>query len=644
MKNPSYEKHLPALLVVIFAFILYGNSLKNDYALDDLIVIKENAFTKKGIAGIGEIFAYDSFTGFFGTEKKLVAGGRYRPLSIATFAVEYSLAGGLNPALSHLINILLYALLGIVILRILSRLAPAPPGNPFYTGIPFIATVLFMAHPVHTEVVANIKGRDELLALLFPLLALQFFIDGLERKKPLKIAAAGLFLFLGLLSKENAIAFVIIIPLAVHFFTRIPLKNNLVNSLSLVFAAVVFVFIRFLVLGYLNSGELPRELMNNPFLEASVSQKFGTILYTLGLYIKLLIFPHPLTHDYYPYHIPLIQLTDWRALLPLVLYLALIAFAILRFPTRSITVFGILFYLLTLFVVSNLVFSVGTFMNERFIFMPSLGFTMVAAALFSQKLPLIIRKPELFRTVSVSVLLVILALFTLKTYSRNSVWKDNFTLFTTDVKVSANSVKCNVSAGGDYQKMAQAQTDTVLRNEYYRLSEQYLEKALSIYPKSANGLLLYGNVLSLYRKDYKRAISQYMSILDFDPYNQNAVTNTLQVLGSIDNVTESDYKVATLRRLLAIVPENAEVSYLLGKQYGQFRGNLDSALFFLERSMASDPGNISVYKDLGIVYSMKGNYPKALEIFTRGRQLDPNDVQLRQNIGITRQLMSRKNP
>ena len=644
MKNPSYEKHLPALLVVVFAFILYGNSIKNDYALDDLIVIKENAFTKKGIAGIGEIFAYDSFTGFFGTEKKLVAGGRYRPLSIATFAVEYSLAGGLNPALSHLINILLYAFLGVLILRILSRLTPAPPGHPYYIGIPFIATMLFMAHPVHTEVVANIKGRDELLALLFSLLSLHFFIRGLEGKKPLKVATAGFLLFLGLLSKENAIAFVLIIPLAVHFFTRIPLKQNLTGALALVFAAAVFVFIRFLVLGYLNSGELPKELMNNPFLEATSSQKFGTILYTLGLYVKLLIFPHPLTHDYYPYHIPLVPLSDWRALLPLAMYLGLIAYALIRFKARSVIVFGILFYLLTLFVVSNMVFSVGTFMNERFIFMPSLGFTLVAGSLLADKLPKLIRKPQIFRNVTAGALLVILALFTVKTYSRNKVWKDNFTLFTTDVNVSVNSVKCNVSAGGDYQKMAQAQTDTALQNKYYGLSEHYLEKALSIYPRSSNGLLLYGNVLSLYRKDYKRSISQYMSILDFDPFNKNAVNNALQVLGSLDNRTESDYKISTLRRLLSLVPDNAEVSYLLGKQYGQYRGNPDSACFFLERSLASDPGNISVYKDLGIVYSMQGNYPKALETFTRGCQLDPNDVQLRQNIRITQQLMAPKKP
>ena len=157
MKN-SYQKYLPHLLIFVFAFLLYGNTLTHDYTLDDLIVIKDNSFTKKGFSGIKEIFSYDSFTGFFGTEKKLVAGGRYRPLSIATFAVEYAVMGGLNPFLSHLINVLLYALTGSIILILLNRLFKSPTGKPWYLSLAFIATVLFMAHPIHTEVVANIKG------------------------------------------------------------------------------------------------------------------------------------------------------------------------------------------------------------------------------------------------------------------------------------------------------------------------------------------------------------------------------------------------------------------------------------------------------------------------------------------------------
>src|ERR1039457_1130018 len=166
------DKYLPLMIIVVFTFILYANTFTNDYALDDLIVINGNAFTKKGFSGLGEIFSYDSFTGFFGKQKKLVAGGRYRPLSMATFAIEYGFFKDFKPGFSHFLNVLFYAITGILLFLILSRLIK-PQKNKlkqWHLGIPFIATLLFLAHPLHTEVVANIKGRDEIFALMFSLL------------------------------------------------------------------------------------------------------------------------------------------------------------------------------------------------------------------------------------------------------------------------------------------------------------------------------------------------------------------------------------------------------------------------------------------------------------------------------------------
>jgi len=79
------------LILFIFTFLLYGNTLTHDFALDDAIVITDNDFTKKGIRGIPDILTNDTFTGFFGVKKNLVSGGRYRPLSLVLFAIEYQL-------------------------------------------------------------------------------------------------------------------------------------------------------------------------------------------------------------------------------------------------------------------------------------------------------------------------------------------------------------------------------------------------------------------------------------------------------------------------------------------------------------------------------------------------------------------------
>ncbi|MEI6683662.1 MAG: tetratricopeptide repeat protein [Bacteroidota bacterium] len=630
---------LPLLVMLLFTMAIYGITLFNDYALDDLMVINSNSFTKKGISGIREIFSYDSFTGFWGKEKTLLVGGRYRPLSIATFAVEKSVTGEFNPMLSHLINILLYALTGMLIYIILVKLIKSPPGKKWYLGIPFLATMLFLAHPVHTEVVANIKGRDEILALLFPLITLWLVIRYTEKQKIWMLLVANISFFMGLLSKENAIMFVVIVPLTLYFFTRVPLKKNLAIALPLLGTAMVFIFVRFLVLGQVLSSGVPKELLNNPFLEATGSQRFGTILYTLGLYVKLLFFPHPLTHDYYPYQIPLVALSDIRSIIPAILYGGLIFYCIRTFRQKNVVVYGILFYLITLVIVSNLIFPVGTFMNERFIYMPSLGFVLAITYLIVTGIPKMITRVQLAETIMSAIIIVILLLFSVKTYTRDQVWKNDFTLFTTDVKVSENSIKCNISAGGDYIKKATGEPDSVKKADDYRNALKYLEKAIRMAPASVNALVLYGNVNALYLKDYKTAIDQYIKVLTMNPGDGPAMTNVLKVLGSVDDQKELAYKINTYLFVNKTAPGNSEVNYHLGVLYGRYAGKLDSAAICLEEAVRLSPNEVRYYKDLGIICSMRKNFTRAIDLFTKAAELDPGDQQVKKNLEITRSIM-----
>jgi protein O-mannosyl-transferase len=637
-KETFLVKYAPHIVIVLFCFILYGNTITLDYALDDTIVITGNSFTAKGFGGIKDIFAYDSFRGYFGKEKKLVSGGRYRPFSIATFAIEYSLFGGFKPGFSHFINIVLYAFTGILIFLIFTKLIKNR-NKAWYLGIPFLTALLFMAHPVHTEAVANIKGRDELFALLFSLLTLYQVIRFLETRKIVHLITGVASFFLGLLSKENAIMFVIIIPLTLYFFTSYPVKKIINNSLLLVATAGLFVFIRFLVLGYINSSELPPELLNNPFLNATESQHYGTILYTLGLYIKLLFFPHPLTHDYYPYHIPLVSFTDPRSLIPLLIYAALIIYSLMNLKKKGLVAYGILFYLITLFIVSNLMFPVGTFMNERFIYMPSLGYVLIVGWFFSDKLHSWIKNESSFRRISIGILAMVLFLFTVKTIARNKVWKDDFTLFSTDVLVSDRSAKCLTSAGGKYLEKAKEQTDTVLRDKYYQMSIGYLNKSISIYPTSSNSLVLLGNAIANSSRDYKKAISEYLLVLQNDPNDRFAFINTVKVLEVIDSSKDPDYKLGIYKYLSTLHSDNADILYQIGKLYGQFKGQLDTAELYFRKSISIDPNNPAPYKDLGVIYGIRRNYTMALDVLNKAASLDPNDKQVQQNLAITHRMI-----
>ncbi len=664
----------PYIIIAALGFILYGNTISHDYALDDAIVIVQNQFTTRGVSGIGDIFSYDTFTGFWMTsypgktadeiqeEKKLVAGGRYRPLSLAGFAVEMHLFGeketdnkGVarytgNPHISHFINIVLYVITCLLLYRILLRLVPQANSKPWYLSFAFIAALLFLAHPIHTEAVANIKGRDEILTLLGSLGALWFTLRYLDKKKPLMLLWSSLSLFLGLLSKENAITFLAMIPLSVYFFTNHSLKKNVISWIPLLFAAIVFLLIRYSILGGA-SGEkqIVQELMNNPFVGSSIGEKYATIFFTLWKYIQLLVFPHPLTYDYYPKQIPIIGWSDYRAFLPLLLYMAMGLYALYgTIKRKDVVSYGIWFIIIPLSVVSNLFFPVGTFMNERFVFISSIGFCLIAAWLLADLLPKLAHKLK-FKPggISITLLTAILVLYSTKTISRNRAWENDFVLFTTDVQVSYNSAKSTCSAGGKLIEEAQKpkiKNDTALHNSYCRQAIAHLERSLEIYPEYVDAINLLGNAWYELEMNSVKALNAYTRVLSLRPYHGIALGNTKVIINNAfgllisgNSVNNPDELIEALDELDAVKPGIGELYHLKGTIYGRYQNQLDSALVYLNKAAVANSSNPNLYLDLGVAHGMKGDLQSALSSFLKAIELNQNDPQSWINAGLTYQ-------
>lgn len=315
-----------AFIFIVLSAVIYYKTANFGYVLDDAIVIEDNKFTQKGFGGIMDIMTTESMTGYFNEQKNLVQGNRYRPLSLVTFAMEYGIFGEKNPGFSHIMNILLYALSCILLMRCFQLLIYNENKLKNFFDLGFITALFFCVHPLHVEAVANIKGRDEIMALLFAIGALYFMTKHFMYGASEKTFYLGLLsYFMGLLSKENTITFLAVIPLSFYFFNNQTRRNSIIKSL-LWLSLVTFIYLiwRFKVSGVPNLSQKITDLMNNPFLEMSGSEKMATITYTLGLYIKLLFVPHPLTHDYYPYAIPIMKWSDWKVLLSMALYLSLI--------------------------------------------------------------------------------------------------------------------------------------------------------------------------------------------------------------------------------------------------------------------------------------------------------------------------------
>jgi hypothetical protein len=476
------EKYLPYIILFIIPFLIYGYSVSFDYVLDDKIVFSENNFVKNGLDGIKDIFTTESFTGYFGEQKDLVVGGRYRPLSLVTYAVEYEFFR-LNPKVSHFINILLYALTGLLLYRILSLFFKRN-NRRWYIAIPFIAALLFILHPIHTEVVSNVKSRDEILALLFSLAVLYYTYRYTINEKKYFLIVSPLLFLLALLAKENALTFLAVIPLTIYFFSKASLKKITVLFVPLLASAVVFIFIRYQVIGYfLDSGKEVTGLMNNPFLGVDPADKFATIFYTLGLYLKLLVFPHPLTHDYYPYQIPIVQWGNIKVIISILIYIIMGVYAVMTIRKKNVTSWAILYFLITLSIVSNLVFSIGTFMNERFMYMPSIGFVVLLSYWLLVKLPGLTKKnPGVYKAMGLALLFICITGYTYKTIDRVPAWKNALTLNRAASKVSVNSARANQFMGYSLYVEANAAKDREEKRKLLDEATYYIDRAITIHP------------------------------------------------------------------------------------------------------------------------------------------------------------------
>lgn len=589
--SPSWNNKLISLLIFISAFALYFNTYFNEYALDDGIVITENEYTKKGFSGIADIFSHESFSGVAGISNEL-AGGRYRPLSIATFAIEYGIFGP-KPGLSHLVNALLY---GFVCLLLFYFLRQVVFRNNYPAAL--LATLIFAVHPLHADVVSNIKGRDELLSLLLLIACLQFYFRYVEQKKILQLIAALIAFFLSLLAKENGITFIAVIPLALYFFTERKLKKSLLAAFPFVLVFLAYLFMRLDITGVASGGT--KEVMNAPFVLASKEQEIATKIMILGKDLLMLIFPHPLSFDYSYSQVPYVHFSDWKCLLSIFVNGLLIFYAIKLFRKKHLLSFCILFYYITLSIVSNFVFEVGSPFNERFLFQPSIGFAIALAFLLTS-LASFKKENSLFKGLAIAISILLIAAGAIRTIVRNPDWKDNDTLFIADAVHAPNSAKTTSFAGVAFLKRGEKEKDSTRRNNYFDTAITYFRRALVIYPDYADAYIDLGDI-----------------------YVQKGMLDSSKI---------------NLMKAKAIYPDNSVLNInlqYLAQQYNALAvknfeaKNLPAAITAITSSLECMPNNPSALYNLGGYYLNMQNVEKAREVWTKALTLDPNNKTIKE--------------
>ena len=423
------------------AVLAFGNSIGNDYAYDDRLIVAGNEAIQS-LETLPGTFVKPYWPDRHGREL-----GLWRPVTTWVYGLQWALWDG-HPAGFHLVNVLLNSLAAALVVLLLSGLMPLPAALP--------GGLLFAVHPVHVEAVANVVGMAELLSADLYLGACLVAVRCPGRMAGGRLAiVAGLFLT-AMLVKESAVTLpgvVLLIDAARRDLRVDQLRAYLAERWPLyaVLAVIVLLVLagRLAVLGAIADPYPP---MGAEILAEGEVPRIWTVLGTWPEIFRLLFLPVDLAADYSPWVIPIAYGWTARNLCGLLIGLAVLGIAwwcLRRGPLTPRRLgpaapgFGILWFVITVLPTSNLFFLTGVLLAERTLFLPSVGFAAGAGWMLAR---LRWERPRTGTLVTVAVLSLLLC----RTIARNPTWKDNAAVFATLLREHPESGRAQWVAGDMY--------------------------------------------------------------------------------------------------------------------------------------------------------------------------------------------------
>lgn len=591
----------------ILGLLLYSNTFDHGYVLDDEDVIVRNSIVQQGIDGIGEIWQTEYREGF-STEK----GSLYRPLSLTLFAIQTEL----NPngsGFAHVISVILYALCCSLLFGWLRLLFLDKD-----EWLPLFIAMIFAAHPIHTEVVANIKSVDEILSLSFGLLALIFILKNVDTKNWVWLGLGIVSFFFALTSKEGAVLFIPIIPLMIYFFRGSKIKSVILPTALFLIPLFVYLSLRYQAIGGFSGTEvIPR--LDNILVDASGFDRFTTAIGIAFIYVVKLIYPATLSHDYSLNQIEIMGVEAPLVWLGLVTAIALF-YLIWKWRTNhQIIAFAMLFFLISFSLYSNLFITIGTHFGERLMFMPSIGICIILGYLIWKQGR---GKKENFdpgsATLPMAFFGILIIISTSKTMNRSAEWKDELTLYTVDVKNAPKSTRTHFRLGRALNIKGKEVVDDRDKVKYYNQAISELKEAVAIYPDFTDAL---GELGLAYQglKKYDLAMSYNEKVLKINPAHFTTINNVGVVLFSQNRQEEA---IPYFKKALEINPNFRDPAGNLGSCYGTLQ-QYEEAIKWFKVAIDIDPNYAPNYYFIALSYQNLNNKPESDKWLAMARRLDP---------------------
>jgi tetratricopeptide (TPR) repeat protein len=659
-KNKTVNKNqlIFYLIIALFSFAIYANSLKNDFVFDDESVVQTN-LSIQNLSNIPKYFSAEE-----GFHK--VIGRYYRPIVSTTYALDYAV-WGLNPLGFHLTNIIINLICSLILFAILLRLF----GN-YKFGIlaALISTLIFTSHPVHTEAVSWISGRTDSIAALFFFASFLFYIkysenllinpDDPNNKKINSTILISLFFYiLGLLSKEM----VVTLPVIIILFDFVYLKQNfkkLLKERIIVYILFISVTLLYLLIRYLALKNVPERETYMYFYGKDFMTAVSTMITTIPVYLKLLVLPINLIYHYNGVIADSISFFDINVILSLGLIALLLIAVYLLFKKSSEVSFSILFIFISLIPVMNFIPSMNL-MAERFLYLTSFALSILTAY--------VLIKFEQFRKFLIVLFSVIILLFSILTFLRNQDWKDNDTLYSTADGINGSVLLVNMGnifankkqydeAAIRYRKALEIRQNSVLANHNLGLTflvkgeldsaENYIKRGIAVDTLAPDGYFQLSNIyqskgnipdaikylekLQTITPDYrgsKQILENLKASSINKPDNQINPGNPIDLLDkrSYQYYQEGKYDLAVkdLLELTKLNPtgkagyyNNIALCYISLKDY-------TSSEKYYKEAIKADDNNTAFKSGLADLYLKMDKREKAIEYYKKVLEKSPDD-------------------
>lgn len=593
----SIRKHqflFVLLLSLTVSFVLFGNTIKNDFVFDDNAVVK-NRGDLKDIANIFNLFVSPY-------HQNMPQTGLYRPFTMATYALNHAIFGT-EPKNFHAANIMIHAINSFLVFWFARQFLKSDK-------LAYLSFILFLVHPIHTEAISWIVGRAELLAFMWGMIAVYFYTKG-DR------LLSSLAFLLALWSKESAI---VILPILVYLdfnFKGTLFFKSIFKSIYLLAPMVAYFILRFLALGEHFFGDATTTIVENQIKFLDFGARIATSLKVLFIYLAKFLWPIHLSADYSYRTIENVSnvFASFESVIGLVALMGAVYIVLSRRTRATAIGFGAALFLIPYLMISNLVFSVGTIMGERLMYLPSLGFVVLIACLFNYLLSF---GNKNLSYVGYTVLIFLIGFWSIRTVIRNQDWRDAKTLFYAALKEAPNSLVTRTAIAG-----------INIRENKWSEAKKDLKIAEDIYPDNSHLQNLLG-VVAANDGELKEAEERYKRSIALNSEAIDSYINLGELL-----IKEGRFQEAA-PHFLKVINFYPTAEYIIRYAYIEIAlSNPDVALDVMAKYFGNNLNHPDLSAVVGTAYFVKQDYQQALIYLKSAKNLGNNAKEIQEMIKIS---------